>query len=164
MTEREILALFEMYHYDIYRFAYSFTGSRQDAEDVTQNTFLKLVETHPQLQEKKEKAWLMQVAANQCRNLLKSSWRKKTEPLYADVSKAFECEKETDLFYSVMSLSAKERAVVHLHYYEGYTQEEIAKMLKISSSAVSMRLHRARKHLKQFLEEEKDEQIIQRYI
>ncbi len=153
MTEKDILLLFEAYHYDIYRFAYSFTGSCQDAEDITQCTFLKLLEKQPHLQAGKEKAWLMQVTANQCRNILKSSWRKKTEPLDVSFQKAFEHQEQSELFFAVMELPAKERAAVHLHYYEGYTMDEIAEMLNISSSAVSMRMHRARKHLKQFLEE-----------
>lgn len=154
MTQTEILVLFETYHYDIYRFAYSFTGSPQDAEDITQNTFLKLLEKQPELQSGKEKAWLMQVTANLCRNSLKSFWHRKTGPLDTNLQDAFENMEQTELFLAVMELPAKERATVHLHYYEGYTMEEIAKMLQLSSSAVSMRLHRARKRLKKFLKEE----------
>lgn len=153
MTQKEVLVLFEAYHYDIYRFAYSFTGSHQDAEDITQNTFLKLLEKQPKLQSGKEKAWLMQVTANLCRNSLKSLWHRKTGPLDANLQDAFESMEQTELFLAVMELPAKERATVHLHYYEGYTMEEIAKMLQLSSSAVSMRLHRARKRLKKFLKE-----------
>lgn len=154
MTEKEVLELFESYHYDIYRLAYSFTGSHQDAEDVTQSTFLKLLEKQPGLQPGKEKAWLMQVTANHCRNILKSSWHKKTEALDPNVHEAFESAEQTELFLAVMGLPAKERVAVHLHYYEGYSMEEIAKILQLSSSAISMRLHRARKHLKQFLKED----------
>ena len=153
MTNKEVLELFELYHYDIYRLAYSFTGSHQDAEDVVQSTFLKLLEKQPGLQSGKEKAWLMQVTANHCRNILKSSWKKRTDVFNLNVHETFESAEQTELFFAVMELPAKERVAVHLHYYEGYSMEEIAEILKLSSSAISMRLHRARKHLKQFLKE-----------
>ena len=149
-----MLALFMTYHEDIYRFSYSFTGSHHDAEDITQSTFLKLLEKQPQLQAGREKAWLMQVAANQCRNLLKASKRRKTEPLEEDLRYSFTSTEDRELFLAVMRLPPKERVTVHLHYYEGYTMDEIAAMLRVTSSAVSMRLHRARTHLKQYLKED----------
>ncbi len=142
------------YHEDIYRFSYSFTGSHHDAEDITQATFLKVLEKQPQLQPGKEKAWLMQVAANQCRNLLRYSKRRKTEPLEEVQQCNFTSAEDRELFLAVMRLPPKERITVHLHYYEGYTLEEIASMLRVTSSAVSMRLHRARTHLKQYLKED----------
>lgn len=154
MTERELLVLFEAYHGDIYRFSYSFTGSHHDAEDITQSTFIKLLEKQPRLQAGKEKAWLMQVAANQCRNLLKSSRRRKTEPLEEVQQCSFTSGEEKELFLAVMGLPPKERTAIHLHYFEGYTLDEIARMLRVTSSAVSMRLHRARTHLKQSLKED----------
>lgn len=157
MTEKEVLILFEAYHFDIYRFAYSFTGSHQDAEDITQSTFLKLLEKQPELQSGKEKAWLMQVAANQCRNFLKSFWQRRVQPLDTNIQETFDNREQMELFDAVMALAAKERAVVYLYYYEGYSQEEIANMLKLSNSAVSMRLHRARKHLKRFFRGENHE-------
>lgn len=54
---------------------------------------------------------------------------------------------------NVMELPTKQRVAIYLHYYEGYTFEEIGKFLKISPSAVSMRIHRGRKMLKADLEE-----------
>jgi RNA polymerase sigma-70 factor (ECF subfamily) len=60
----------------------------------------------------------------------------------------FEQEEDSELFYAVMTLPDKLRIVVHLHYYEGYNFSEIASFLKIGVSAVSMRIYRAKKMLK----------------
>lgn len=68
--------------------------------------------------------------------------------------KSFESQKNLDLFNAVMSLPKKERAVIHLFYYEDMTVKEIAEMLKIKESAVKTRLHRARKTLKLILGDE----------
>ena len=68
----DVIALFRQYKDPVYRLALSFTGSPADAEDVTQTVFLKYLETQPELEEGKERAWLLQVTANQCRDL----WRR----------------------------------------------------------------------------------------
>ena len=154
MTEQEILTLFDRFHRDVYRLAYSYTGNRADAEDVTQETFLRLVEKQPQLIPGKEKAWLLQVCANACKNLRRSPWRSRVVPMEAAGEPAFAYEPQSALFEAVMTLSPKERLVVHLHYYEGYGLEEICAMLRLPLSTVSMRLHRARTKLKQLRLEE----------
>ena len=64
-----ILRLFHQYKDAVYRLALSLTGSAADAEDVTQTVFLKLMEKQPELMPGKERAWLLQVTANECRNL-----------------------------------------------------------------------------------------------
>ena len=89
-------------------------------------------------------------------DLFRALRRHRAEPLEAAAGVTFSHPEESALFAAVLSLPAKERVAVHLHYYEGYSQEEIAALLKISPSAVSMRLHRARKHLKSALKEEYD--------
>ena len=71
--------LFCLYKDDVYRLALSYTKSVQDAEDVCQTVFLKLME-QANITPGKERAWLMQVTANACRNLLLSliqPWKKK---------------------------------------------------------------------------------------
>ncbi len=134
----------------MYRLALSYTRSPQEAEDVCQTAFLKLME-QKHITPGKEKAWLMQVTANQCRNLLRSAWWKKTEPL-EDILPAPVKEKD-DVCQAVMSLEPKYRVVIYLHYYEAYSTKEIAQLLHISQSAVTTRLDRARKQLRPKLEE-----------
>lgn len=164
MTETTLLNLFDRYHNDIYRLALSCTRSPQDAEDVTQTVFLKLWERQPTLEPGKEKAWLTQVTVNQCRDLLRFLRRHRWEPLDAASGPVFFHPEESALFSAVLSLPARERVVVHLHYYEGYRQEEIAQLLRLSPSAVSMRLHRARKHLKTMLKEDYDETALSEHL
>ena len=67
-----IETLFNTYRDDVFRLAVSYTRNIQEAEDVCQTVFLKLLE-QKHIQPGKEKAWLMQVTANQCRSLLRSS-------------------------------------------------------------------------------------------
>lgn len=145
----DVLELFELYRNDVYRLAISFTQSKADAEDICQTVFLKLME-HNDITPGKEKAWLMQVTANQSRSLLRSAWWKKTEGL-EDV---FQTRDNTDDFANmIIKLKPKYRVVVYLYYYEEYSTDEIAKLLHISRSAVTTRLARARKILKQEFEE-----------
>lgn len=158
MTEAEFLPLFDQYHNMVYRLAFSYTKSAQDAEDVVQTVFLKLLDGKAPPQPGKERAWLCQVTVNACKDLLRSSWRRKSEPL--DETIPFVQEEESALFAAVMALPAKYRVVVHLHYYEGYAVREIAAFLHTSPSAVSMRLHRARKLLRSSLKEDQDEPFV----
>lgn len=152
VTDAEIMNLFDRYHDMVYRLALSFTGSHQDAEDVVQTVFLKLVDGKNPPQPGKERPWLAQVTVNASRDILRSFWRRRTEPL--DETIPFRQEEESALFAAVMALPAKYRTAVHLHYYEGYTLQEIAGLLHVKPSAVSMRLHRARKLLRSSLKED----------
>lgn len=144
------MELFRLYKNDIYRFALSYTHSREDAEDICQSVFEQLL-THRDITPGREKAWLMQVCANRCRNLLRSHWWSRTAPL-EDVHSIPE-QTADPVKEAVMALRPEYRSVVYLYYYEGYSTEEIGNLLRISQSAVSTRLHRARHQLKQELEE-----------
>ena len=84
----EALRLFRQYKDSVYRLALSLTGSVQDAEDVTQTVFLKLLERKPALEAGRERAWLFQVAANECRSLWRRLSRRRTEPLEAALTVA----------------------------------------------------------------------------
>jgi RNA polymerase sigma-70 factor (ECF subfamily) len=162
MGEKELLSIFQMYHNTVYRIALSYLRSVPDAEDVVQTVFLKLIEKNPVLESGKERAWLTQVTVNVCKDLLKSSWRQKRDEWEESLcdTVAVMQEQESEVFYAVMQLPTKYRVVIHLHYYEGYTFVEIAKFLKVSVSAVSMRMHRARNLLKKNLKENCYEEFI----
>ena len=147
---QNIESLFSTYRDDVFRLAVSYTRNIQEAEDVCQTVFLKLLE-QKHIQSGKEKAWLMQVTANQCRSLLRSAWWKKTAPL-EDVLIS-EDPVTDEVLSSVMELQPEYRVVIYLHYYEGYTTAEIAKLLKISQTAVTTRLSRARSILQEKLKE-----------
>jgi len=150
--ETDILALYDQYSNMVYRIALSYLHQSQDAEDVVQSVFLKLIDgtAHPEVE--KERAFLTRITINACKDALRSVWKRRTEPL--DDAMVFEQDDDRELFHAVMALPLKYRIVVHLHYYEGYTFSEIAAFLKISSSAVSMRIHRAKAVLKENLRED----------
>ena len=143
-------ALFQAYRDDVYRLAVCYTRSREDAEDVCQTVFLKLME-QKSFQPGKEKQWLLRVTANECKNLLRSHWWKTTVPM--DESISVEPPEVNETLQAVLSLEPKYRVVVYLHYYEMLSAEEIGKLLHITRSAVTTRLSRARQMLKEHLKE-----------
>lgn len=146
----DILYLFHRYRDDVYRLAVNYTRSPAEAEDVCQTVFLKLLE-QPDLKPGKEKAWLMQVTVNQCRDLLRSSWWKRTVPMEQAIAVPAADVDET--IFALRRLPPKYRVVLYLHYYEQYTTAEIAQLLKIPTGTVSTRLKRGREQLKLILKE-----------
>ena len=121
---------------------------------MVQTVFLKLLTGKTRPQPGKEKAWLYQITANTCRDLLRARKRRAWEPLETANLPPAAGPEEREVLEAVLALPDKYRAAVHLHYYEGYTFREIADLLGVSPSAVSMRLHRARKLLQESLKEE----------
>ena len=142
---------FHKYKDAVYRLALSYTKSPAEAEDVCQSVFLKMMEQRS-IASGREKAWLLQTTANTCRNLLRSSWWRKTDALDdgipADISPEY-----ADVYQAVMALEPKYRVVIYLRYYEEYSTKEIAQLLHISQSAVTTRLSRGREMLKTTLKE-----------
>ena len=150
----DVIALFHRYKDPVYRLALSFTGSPADAEDVTQTVFLKYLEKRPELEAGKEKAWLLQVTANQCRDLWRRLRRRATVPLEEARAVAVLPPQVEAVAQAMEKLKPLDRAAVYLFYYEGYSTGEIAGMLRMNQSAITSRLHRARKKLKILLEQE----------
>ena len=147
----DVMALYAGYKNMVYRLALSYLKSRADAEDVTQQVFLRLLEYQGKISPGKERSWLAAVTANLCRDTLRSAARRRTEPLGEEL--VFQDEDQSGVFRAVMELGEQERAAVYLYYYEGYDTREIAQILKISRTAVTTRLSRARRHLREKLEE-----------
>lgn len=146
----DVLYLFHRYRDDVYRLAVNYTHNPQEAEDVSQTVFLKLLE-QKELAPGREKAWLMQVTANECRSLLRSSWWRRTVPLEDTIPDPENRADET--LHALGRLKPEYRVVLYLHYYEQYTSQEIGRLLKIPTSTVTTRLDRGRKRLKKLLEE-----------
>ena len=151
MEQKEVIRLFEEYAEDVFRLALSYLQNRHDAEDICQSVFVKLLSYKKPRKFGKEKAWLLTCAANACKDHLKSFWRKNTVQL--DETVVLNSETDKEIWKAVNSLAPKYRAVVHLYYYEGYAQDEIAQILRISRSAVQTRMSRAREQLKEALKE-----------
>ncbi len=136
----------------VYRLALTYLHSQEEAEDVCHDVFIKMMEHKIALFPGKERAWLLTVTANECKNRLRF-WNRHRKEELSDRIPVREAE-SPDVLEAVLSLSVKERSVIYLYYYEGYTAEEIAGILKITASAVRSRMERARKHLKNKLEGE----------
>ena len=139
----------------VYRVSLSYCKNKSDAEDVVQNTFVKLLKTDTEFVDDEHiRNWLVKVAVNECKNISKSFW-------YRNITSFDELEKEPEytqsdekeLFEEVMKLPKKYSVVLHLYYYEGYSVKEIAQILEISESNVQTRLMRARNKLKENLQE-----------
>lgn len=137
----------------VYRLACAQLRSRPDAEDVFQEVFLRYHRASPAFDsEEHRKAWLLRVTANCAKSALSAPWRRRTVPLedvYACTS-----PEESSVAEALARLPAKYRAVVHLFYYEGYSTEEIARVLDRRPSTVRAQLTRARQKLGELLKEE----------
>ncbi|MBC8535273.1 sigma-70 family RNA polymerase sigma factor [Clostridiales bacterium BX7] len=141
------------YGKSILHLAYSYLRNRADAEDVLQDTMVQLLRKAPEFEsDEHEKAWLLRVAANLCKNRLRTPWRR-YEQLPEDYPADGKSEESLALLQAVGSLPVKYREVVHLFYYEDASTAQIAAYLGAGESAVRKRLSRARAMLrKQFQE------------
>ena len=151
MEKQDVARLYDTYSRDVYRLALSYLHSSQDAEDICQSVFLKLLETNVTLIAQKEKTWLLKCTANACKNHLSAFWNRNRETL--DENIIFYDQTDREIWDTVGRLPPKYRAVVHLYYYEGYPQEEIAGILGITRTAVQTRMQRARNILRKELSE-----------
>jgi RNA polymerase sigma-70 factor (ECF subfamily) len=110
---------------------------------------MKLLTRGIRLSPEKEKAFLLTCTANACKDLLRSFWRTHTQPLDDVIIHVTESDKS--LWEAIGKLPPKYRVVIHLYYYEGYSQKQIAEILKISRAAVQARMDRARTQLEKEL-------------
>ena len=149
MDRGEFEHLYLTYSADVYRLALSYLHSPHDAQDICHDVFAKLLNRSIRLVPEKEKAFLLTCTANACKDLLRSAWRTRVEALDDTIP----CSTEHDrvLWDAIGNLPPKYRAVIHLYYYEGYSQKQIAEILKISRAAVQARMDRGRAQLKKEL-------------
>lgn len=147
----EFETAYDTYSAAVYRLALVYLGRPADAEDVTQEVFVRLLCRAPAFTgEDHKKRWLLRVTANLCRDQLRGIWRKQVTGLEDTLLAAPAQEREA--LDAVMALPEQYKLPIHLHYYEGYSVAEIAEILKLGQSAVKMRLKRGRELLKIELE------------
>lgn len=153
ISEKSDAEVVEQYGKTVYRLAFAQLRSREDADDVFQEVFLKYVAKSPDFEsEEHRRAWLLRVTNNCCRDFWRAPWRNRNVPL--DENLPFETRDELGLHVELKKLPAKYRAVLHLFYYEGLSTKEIADIMKIKPAAVRQRLSRARSQLKETLGKE----------
>ena len=139
----------------ILRLSYAYLKNTQDAQDVCQTVFVRLL-TEPREFEsgEHERAYILRMAANACKDLLKSPWHKRTCGLEACGDLPAPQAEEGSVLSAVNELPAHYRSVIYLYYYEGYSVKEIAEILRIKETTVQTRLMRARNALREIVKED----------
>ena len=152
-------SLYAQYADDVLRMAYFYLADRQKAEDVCQEVFIRLYTHGSTIEPGKEKAWLLKVALNKCRDVWRAAWVKRVvlgspamELTPAPGSMDDRLEKQ-ELMNAIHKLPTDFRDVVLLHYYQGLGIAEIAQMLGVPEGTISSRLSRGRKKLEVILKE-----------
>lgn len=148
-TDKDIEDIYRRYVDMLYRVAYSFMKNSADAEDMVQETFIRLLRSGTSFaSEQHEKAWLIVTVSNLCKSALRSPWQRRTglddmaePPAAADAT-------PDETLEAVLALPEDYKLPVYLFYYEGYPTAEIARMLGVAPATVRSRLNRARKKLK----------------
>lgn len=144
----------ERYSDMIYRIAITITGNEEDAKDVFQETFLRLVRNQDKItSEEHLKAWLIRVVTNCAKTTVLSPWNRKTQGFNEGEGPEAVCEQEeNDLLSELQRLPEKYSVVLYLHYYEGYSIKEIGKLLDKNENSVKTLLNRGRSLLRKKLE------------
>lgn len=151
--ERKIEGIYRRHVKTVYRLCYSYFGNAPDAEDATQTVFMKLVDTPQDFNDTEhEKAWLLRVAANQCKDMLKRAERTHATDMPDQVVDPHNSAETSDVLQAVLALPSVYKDCVYLHYYEGYKTDEIARITDTNPSTVRNRLADARKLLLRALE------------
>lgn len=145
--------LMQTYGNSILRLAYSYLHNMSDAEDVLQDTLIQFLKTQPQLETAEhEKAWCLRVAINISKNKITYNKTRKTDEL-SETLAAAESEDLAFVWAAVKQLPTKYSEVIHLYYHEGYSTAQIASLLSKNDATVRSLLQRARKKLKDVLQE-----------
>lgn len=152
-SEAEVNQAVERYADMVQRVCFYHLKNRTDTEDVFQNVFLKYMLSDEVFGDREhEKAWLLRVAINACKDYLKSFFRRNVVSL--EVMNEMETEVLEDyreVLEAVLSLPEKYKDAIYLHYYEGYTAAEIGRILGKKENAVYSLLSRGRGMLREKL-------------
>lgn len=151
-SEAELTKALQTHSNSIRRICFMHLNNRSDVEDVFQEVYLKyalhdvVFET-----EEHERAWLLRVAINACKDLKKSFWHRQTAAL-EDAGELSISDDNREVLDAVLHLvPPKYRDVIYLHYYEGYKAAEIAQIMGQKENTIYTWLTRARTQLKQML-------------
>ena len=159
--DAQFASLYDQYADDVLRMAYFYLADRHKAEDVCQDVFVKLYTHGKSIEPGREKAWLLRVTVNSCRDLWRGAWLRRVvlgapalEIIPAQDDAIEKREEKAELMRAVNKLPSVFRETVLLHYYPGLGISEIAQMLGLPEGTISSRLSRARKKLEVLLKEE----------
>ena len=151
--------ILDTYGDTILRYAYSYLHNRSDTEEVLQDTLIQFLKTRPVIEsDEHEKAWLLRVAGNLCKNRLKYNSLRQTDELREELI----AEQREDLSFiwdAVQALPVQYREVIHLFYREGYSTREISQILGRKGATIRSDLSRGRGKLKELLKEAYDFEV-----
>lgn len=152
-AREEVDSLYRRHIKMVYQICLMLMKHVPDAEDAAQTVFRRVMERGQTFRDAEhEKAWLIVAARNECRNQLKHWWRVRRESEETLQKIAWEQPGDGELWELILTLPEKERMVLYLHYYQGYTALETAKIMGKNPSTVRTWLVRARWKLKELLE------------
>ncbi len=152
MSETELAGYIELYRPTVFRVALNYLKNYEDAEDISQDAFVKLYTCETQFSSSENvKAWLIRVTINLCKNQLRSMWHRSKCELPQDIPAPG--EEYSELADCINKLRPEYASVIYLFYYEGYQVKEIATLCGMTSTAVRTRLSRGRRILKEMLPE-----------
>lgn len=156
LTQREIEEIYSRHVDTVYYVCYCFMKNKAEAEDMVQETFLKLISKGQQFEsERHEKAWLIVTASNLCRDSLKKWWRR-NEDIEDHGELGAPDRLENPVLEAILQLPQEYKTPVYMFYYEGYSTAEIAEYLDVPHSTVRTRLSRARARIRTLLGGEQD--------
>ena len=151
--------ILDTYGDTILRYAYSYLHNQSDTEEVLQDTLIQFLKTRPVIEsDEHEKAWLLRVAGNLCKNRLKYNSLRQTDELREELI----AEQREDLSFiwdAVQALPVQYREVIHLFYREGYSTREISQILGRKEATIRSDLSRGRGKLKELLKEAYDFEV-----
>lgn len=144
----------ERYSDMVYRISLTITKNEEDARDVFQETFLRLVKNqHKITSEEHLKAWLIKAASNCAKTVVTSMWNRMTQGMQEELrNKEEEQWRDNTLFLEMKKLPSKYSLVLYLYYYEEYSIREISELLEKNENSVKTHLARGRKLLRKRLE------------
>lgn len=147
-----IAAALQKYSDMVYRICFIYLGKRPEVDDVFQEVFLKLLQKNISFtDEDHEKAWLIRVTINQCKDVLRGFWWKRID-LVENVELPLQDADEKEILLVVLALPQKYKDVIYLYYYQEYTVPQIAQLLQRSENTIYSQLHRARELMRSKLE------------
>lgn len=151
----DVAEVYDRYADMLYRLALTHLGNGEDAEDAVHDVFAKFISASPSFRDSEhEKAWFIRVTVNRCHDIYRRNSKRNHLPLEEAENIAHMHEDESETVKLVHSLPEKYRSVIILHYLEGYSVEETAKILSLTVSAVKMRLSRGRDYMKELIRKE----------
>ena len=138
----------------LYRLCFVMLGNESDAEDAVQESFIKYLQKAPLFENSEhEKAWLITVATNQCKDILRFRKRHPQTDL-ENLRETPQLSSDSGILEALMTLPEKFRFVLTLYYVEEYRIEDIAKIIGRTTSAVKMRLQNGRRLLEETFRKE----------